>query len=306
MALRNQLVPEQNLPRLLDSPLNPKDSSAIADVAIGIKTAEAGTFLLRHIQTASEDREKLTAYLRHAARYASESEMGKLSAFTRTKFADDIDFQLALFKSAQEGASQRGSALGPGVREWGAALAEQLFVSVDANSLEWRNMPIKGGDTTNPWFLEKRESADGDKASRFISSLSPGGEKLVGILRSKPFTIPARLSFFLAGHDGSPDKPPVKKNLIRLRNAATQEIIARAVPPRNDIPQPISWDLGQHAGEQGYLEIVDGNRGHSYAWLAVGRFNPAVVALPKIIPNHLDNRQPAAAELAGALHLEKL
>src|SRR5207247_608323 len=104
----------------------------------------------------------------------------------------------------------------------------------------------------------------------------------------------------------SPDKPPRKKNLIRLRNAATQEIIARAAPPRNDIAQPVSWDLAKHAGEQGCLEIVDGNGGHSYAWLAAGRFHPAVVALPTIIPNQLDKRQLAAAELAGALHLAKL
>ncbi|MEY2429117.1 MAG: hypothetical protein QOJ40_2002, partial [Verrucomicrobiota bacterium] len=306
LALRDQLLPERNLARLQAQPLSAKNSAAIADVALGIKTAEVGTFLLQYIQNASEDREKLTAYLRHAVRYAPENQMGKLATFTRTKFAADIDFQLALFKSVQEGAAQRGSALDSAVRDWGAALAEQLFVSVDPNSLEWRNVPIKASDNTNPWFLEKRDSADGDKTSQFISSLSPGGEKLTGILRSKPFIIPARLSFFLAGHDGSPDRPPTKKNVIRLRSAANQEVLMRAVPPRNDIAQPIHWDLSKHAGEQGYLEIVDGNAGHSYAWLAVGRFNPAVVPLPKIIPNQLDKRQLAAAELAGTLHLAKL
>ena len=338
MALRDQLLPEENLARLQNPPLNAKDSAAIADVALGIKTAEVGTFLLQYIQEASEGvfplspslprrsrtkagegervgergpltsntHEKITAYLRHAARYAPESQMAKLAAFTRTKFADDIDFQLALFKSVQEGAAQRGSALDPAVREWGAALAEQLFVSVEPNSLEWRNVPMKAVDTTNPWFLEQRESADGDKTSQFISSLSPGGEKLTGILRSKPFAIPASLNFFLAGHDGSPDRPQGRKNLIRLRSASTQEVIAHAAPPRNDIAQPIHWDLSKHAGEQGYMEIVDGNAGHSYAWLAAGRFNPAVVTLPTIIPNQLDKRQLAAAELAGALHLTKL
>jgi putative heme-binding domain-containing protein len=306
MALRNQLLNDQNFARLMESPLTEKDSRAIADVAIGVKTARSGTFLLRHIQKYSEPRDKLTGYLRHAARYAPEFEMGELAAFTRKRFADDIDFQLALFKSIEEGTSQRGAALAPALHDWGAELAERLLVSVNPEALEWRNSPIKGGDTTNPWFLEKRESSDGDKNSRFISSLSPGGEKLTGILRSKFFDIPPKLSFFMAGHDGSPDKPPRKKNLIRLRDASTDKVLAHTAPPRNDIAQPFSWDLGQHAGKQGYLEIVDGNAGHSFAWLAVGRFKPSVVPLPAIIPNQVDKRQLAAAELAGALRLTDL
>src|SRR5256885_14876153 len=69
----------------------------------------------------------------------------------------------------------------------------------------------------NPWFVQKRVSADGDKSSSFLCSLPPGAESLTGVLRSKPFTIPAKLSFFLAGHDGYPDKPPQKKNVVRLR-----------------------------------------------------------------------------------------
>jgi putative heme-binding domain-containing protein len=51
---------------------------------------------------------------------------------------------------------------------------------------------------------------------------------------------------------------------------------------------------------------VDGNNGDSYAWLAVGRFNPSVVSLPAVIPSQVDKRQSAAAELAGSLRLTKL
>ena len=306
MALRDQLRPDGSLSRLQNPALSEADSRAIADAAVGLKSDEAGRFLLGHLQRFGEPRDNLTAYLRHAARYAPESNLSELAGFARSKFADDIDFQLALFRSIQEGTTQRGAALAPAVREWGAELAGRLLVSVDPAGLEWRNSPIKGGDTTNPWFLEKRNSSDGDKTAQFISSLSPGGEKLTGILRSKPFTIPAKLSFFMAGHDGSPDKPPRKKNLIRLREAGTQEVLAHSAPPRNDTARPFSWDLSKYAGKQGYLEIVDGNAGHSFAWLAVGRFDPPVVALPSIIPNQVDKRQLAAAELAGALRLARL
>ncbi len=167
-------------------------------------------------------------------------------------------------------------------------------------------MPDSHGDTTNPWILEKRGSADGDKSSQFISSLSPGGEKLTGTLVSKIFPIPPQFSFFLAGHDGSPDKELLKKNLIRLRDALTQQVITQSAPPRNDVAQRINWDLRRHAGKQGYLEIVDGNNGPSFAWLAAGRFQPAVVALPAFSPNQVEKRQLAGAELAGTLRVTQL
>ncbi|MGI8965270.1 MAG: c-type cytochrome [Limisphaerales bacterium] len=82
--------------------------------------------------------------------------------------------------------------------------------------------------------------------------------------------------------------------------------MAEQFPPRNDIAQAFVWDLTLHAGKKGYLEIVDGNGGQSYAWLAVGRFDPPVVPLPRLIPNQVDKRQQSAAEMAETLHLAKL
>ena len=71
-------------------------------------------------------------------------------------------------------------------------------------------------NATNPWFVQPRNSADGNTdAQWFPCSLPPGGEKLTGILRSRQFAIPERLSFFIAGHDGFPDKPAQKKNVLR-------------------------------------------------------------------------------------------
>jgi putative heme-binding domain-containing protein len=306
MALRNQLLSETNFAQLRERTLSEKDARAIADVSLGVPSAEAGRYLWGHVQRFAEPREKLSLYMRHIVRYISETEIGSVADFVRAKFNDDLDFQLALFKAIQEGAGQRGTAIPTAMSDWGAELAERLLISVDVKTLDWRNSAIKGGDATNPWFLETRSSADGDQNSQFISSLSPGGEKLTGILKSREFSMPDRLSFFLAGHDGSPDKPARKKNVVRLRDAATGKVLMHADPPRNDVAQPVTWNLRAHAGKQGYLEIVDGNAGFSYAWLAVGRFKPEVVPLPKIIPNQVDKRQIAAAQLVTALGLAKL
>jgi putative heme-binding domain, Pirellula/Verrucomicrobium type len=310
MALRNQLVPDENLAKLVlpgrgtSSALDEKDSRAIADVALGVKSAEAGRFLLKHVETYSEPREKLTAYLQHGARYAPGAEVGQLAGFIQKHFADDLDFQLAMFKSVEEGAGQKGNELAPGARDWAAELNERLFAATDDKSLEWRNFGIKGNDSPDPWIVVKRGSVD-DKESMFLCSLMPEGEKNTGVLRSKSFTIPEKLSFFIAGHDGKPGRPRLGKNLIRLVEGQTGEVLVKSGPPQHDIAQGVSWDLMKWAGKQGVLEIVDGDAEDSFAWLAVGRFEPPVVSVPKVSPNQVDKWQQSAAEIAGSLHFEK-
>ena len=130
----------------------------------------------------------------------------------------------------------------------------------------------------NPWAIESHKSADG-QVTLFLSSL-PVNETFTGILRSRPFTIPGKFSFYLAGHDGEPDHPPVKKNFVRLLAATSGEVLAKTTPPRSDVAQRISWDLGAHAGGKGILEIVDGHDDEGFVWLAVGRLDPPAAALP--------------------------
>ena len=306
MALRNQLLVDSTFNAVASSNLSEQDQRAIADVCVGMKTAASGAFLASYLEHANESRPQMEAYLKHIARYAPDSAMDKLAAFTRKRFADDIDFQLTLFKSVEEGVQQRGGALGQSLQEWGMDLAQQLMVSVNAKNLDWRNSSMKGEDATNPWVLQQRESGDGNKNSTFLSSLAPGGEALTGKLRSREFTIPRNLTFWFAGHDGDPARPLGKKNFIRLHDAQTDKVIKSARPPRNDIAQKVTWNLKEAAGKKGYIEIVDGNRGHSYAWLAVGRFSPEVVPMPAVIPNQVDLRQKSAAELAGQLKIANL
>src|SRR5262249_41190918 len=79
------------------------------------------------------------------------------------------------------------------------------------------------------------------------------------------------------------------------------EIFAERFAPRNDRAQPVSWDLSAHAGQQGYLEIVDGDDANAFAWLAVGRFSPKVVDLPNWDPHLAKQNKLAIAEMAKSL-----
>jgi putative heme-binding domain-containing protein len=131
----------------------------------------------------------------------------------------------------------------------------------------------------------------------------PHGEKLTGTLRSPAFTLPAKLSFFLCGHDGSPGNPAAKTNFLRLRDPQTNAVLREAAPPRNDIAKQITWDLADCAGKRGVIEITDGNTGAAYAWLAVARFEPELPELKLAEPPNATRRILTAANLIRALKL---
>ena len=108
-----------------------------------------------------------------------------------------------------------------------------------------------------------------------------GGETLTGVIRSPDFVIPDKLSFFIAGHNGNPTSNALPRNVLRLRSAQGNRVLAETLPPRNDRAQPVTWDLHAVAGQSGYLEGVDGDTNRSFAWLAFGRLDPPVVSVPK-------------------------
>ncbi|MDA1273604.1 MAG: c-type cytochrome [Verrucomicrobia bacterium] len=305
MALRNQLKAEGVPARLAAAGLSERDSRTLAAAALGLPFPEAGTFLLHHVENHDETPAELSVYLKHISRFAPDADRGRLVEFAREHVAGDLDLQLSLLKSIQEGATQRGGSLSREEQDWGATLAESLLNTVDPENLAWNNTPLEGArNPSNPWILQKRRSSDGTENGLFLSSLPPGGEQLTGILRSQAFVIPETLSLFLAGHDGYPEKPAQKRNLIRLVASASGEVLAQSFPPRNDVAQRVHWDLKQHAGTSGAIEIVDADNGDAYAWLAAGRFDPPVVRVPSKNPQEIAQRRTAGAELALALRLK--
>src|SRR5205823_12244569 len=142
-----------------------------------------------------------------------------------------------------------GSDLPPFMRDWGARLAA---VAIAPTPNAWTCLALDGGTPSSiPWAYEPRRSSDG-KRTMFLSSL-PGGEQTTGIIRSPAFSLPPKLSLFVAGHDGYPGTatPPAgSRNVVRLREVASGEVIAEAPVPRNDVAQRVTWELREQAGKQ--------------------------------------------------------
>ncbi|MGV3772635.1 MAG: PVC-type heme-binding CxxCH protein [Verrucomicrobiales bacterium] len=307
MAIRNQLVPAEILQGYSPNTISEAEARTVADVALGIHTSQAGAFLLDYLKKYQSDKETVGSFIRHISRYVDAERIPALAELVKSQYRSDVDQQLSLYKSLQEGAAQRGMALPPAALAWGSDLAEKLLTHAGDQSSNWRNYPAENVPPSgNPWFVQSRDSADGKNGQKFLCSLPPGGEQLTGRLRSPEFVIPKRLSFYLAGHAGFPENHPHNKNFVRLIESGTGVTLAQALPPRNDMAQEVIWNLNHHVGKKGFIELVDGDTGTAYAWLAAGRFEPAVITVPAVSPNENTKRYIAAAELTQSLGLKKL
>ena len=126
------------------------------------------------------------------------------------------------------------------------------------------------------------------------------------MVRSREFVIPPKLSLYVCGHLGYPDRPASPVNMVRLRVVGTDQVVAEALAPRNDNARLVSWDLKAHAGKRGVLEVIDGLDLKAYAWIAVARVDPPVVVVPKLDPEVVARRSIAAAQLAETFGLREL
>lgn len=275
----------------------------LADVAIAVASPGASSFLMRELsQGLKAGGPTAGDVLRHAARNAPETGLGQLVDLARVQHASDPGSQFGLFQSVEQGLQQRGLSLPPPVREWGAGLVGDLLGTSDP-AAGWMNVPLAKAPTTNPWDLQERRFAD--RTTGPVLSSFPGGESLTGTLRSAPFPAPSKFSFWFAGHDGYPDKPAPGFNLARLRDASSGAVLAEAAPPRNDEARQIVWDLSAHAGRSVVFEAVDADPGAAYAWIAIARFEPAVIRLPSVGLRVANERRSAAADLAARLGLRE-
>ena len=282
--------------------LNPTQRSELAKLSLAVPTQQAALYLIQYLKSERVDPRALPEYFKHIVRYLPAEKLPQIIQLARTKLISDLDLQVEIIKAVLQGYQQKGLTFDGALKEWANDLTNNLLAVISRQPLQWVNLPLDEGETSNPWRVQQRASADGDLMSLFFSSL-PAGERSTGRLISQDFTIPAMLEFYVAGHDGFPDKPDQGLNFVQLRHSKDHSVLKRVSAPRNDRAQKVSWDLKESAGKQGYLEIVDSDQGKAFAWLAVGRFQPKVVSVARKSLQKQISRISAAALLVQQFHI---
>lgn len=312
IALRDHLLNEDWFRDLaMQSPLF-MDRLALADLSLAHKTPAAAEYIAANVELLGVAHpEKLAEYLQFAAAYVSADAANNVVATVRSRFASDQSLQLQLLTSMRQGFEQRRQTSPESVRTWALETALNLLSMKSPQDLSALNTKASFGwtyfphpDSPNPancWSITtSRVSSDGVAGVAMFSSFEQG-EQRTGIYRSDSFDAPDALSFFVAGHDGFPDKSLKNANFVRLRDAVTEAILRESSPPRNDVAQKIQWATAEFQGKKVYVEIVDGDMATAYAWLAVGRFSE-----PRLNPSDELLRRLEAASLVGDFSLQEM
>jgi len=276
-----------SLPDAFDD-LSHKDP-ALLDIALSVATSDAADFLLKAGVQGGYDR------VRHIGRYGSEESRKTLISLAKDSKPDFAE-QAVTLQTIAEGLEEGGvTKFRPDMLMWAQEIAPEILKAHQNRKTHdyWVKIPDAG--SPSPWVLQPRKCGDGVEAST-LSSLAigqSGAEQRTGLIRSKDFPAPEKLGFWICGHRGSPGSPAHEKNLVRLVSAPGGEEIFKAYPPRNDVCQPVRWDLSKYAGQSVRLEIVDGDSGSSYAWLGITRIEPALLEV-----DHFEAGNPFAKSLA--------
>lgn len=308
IAIRNQLRPSTAVEQISEVHLNRDELARVVDIALAVPSEAAAWFTFDYIRQHDVEQPVVERCLRHVARYVGDKRLDEVAKYVQAKFPTDVARQAALFQSLFAGLTQRGAKLAPetDLGKWATELAGKLLDSKNKQVARWENHTVPGAASlASPWGVTHRGSTDGDAGALFFDSIV-NGEQLTGVLTSAPFTIPAKFSFWLCGHNGIPGSDPSPVNHVRLRLLDSGEVIARENPPRDDIARQYSWNLNKWAGQQAVFEAVDADTHDSYAWLGVGRFEPAVVANPVENFAFVDTTLITAVQVANQLQLAQL
>lgn len=264
----------------------------LALIALAVPTDESAAWLL-----GVEGAEKLpadfeTARRRHLARHGDETTVAALiaeEAAARAGQSPEVA-AVAILEIAEALEERQGVIREPVLL---ALLGETATSMLDARE-ESVAPAWEVGEGTDGWELQTREGPDGREIT-VLSSLvrgAKGAEKYTGILRSRVFTMPERLTFVICGHRGKPGETEHDRNFVRLVDGRDGTELGRAYAPRQDQAVGVEWRLPGIVGRQVRLEVVDGDSGASYAWIAVGLIEGVTLPLDSFSRN---------AEIAGIL-----
>lgn len=306
IALRNHIRAATDAEQFSKLPLSKEELASVAEISLAVSNDVAARFLFDYLRSHELPQPMVEKSLMHVAKNISPQRLDDLANYITQRFPNDSARQIYLFQSIFGGLSQRGVKLSAdsAMGRWATVLTTKLLDPQEARAARWENKPLPGAPTASPWGIRPRRSADGVADALFFDSIV-NGEQLTGTLCSAPFVLPETLSFWLCGHNGEPGTDGSPVNHVRLRLVDSGDVIAKEIPPRNDTAVQVKWDLKKWAGKRALFEAVDANTKPAYAWLGIGRFEPAVVVNPTPDFSFSDVALATAIQVADQLRLEQ-
>lgn len=130
---------------------------------------------------------------------------------------------------------------------------------------------LPGATTGTAFGTAPRSTAHGSMTgwgdSKWADSFT-GGESATGTFTTVNYTLKgSSFSFKAAGYDGASGTN--NQNYYYLKRTSDNAVLFSAKPPQSDAFTTIAWNTSAYVNTQVYFQVVDGNGGSSYAWLAV-------------------------------------
>jgi putative heme-binding domain-containing protein len=239
MALRDNLRPASAWDHLPVAPWTEPDARAVADVAVGVPSAEAAAYLLAHLRRLPEEGARLAHYVHHVARYGSPKAEKALLVLARGLRPDDLGQQAALCRAVEQGTQERGAPLGEAARAWAAELTGKLLASPKAEEVK-RGIELAGSYKLTGLqprvvkLLEDRAAAEEVRSAALWSVAGLGGPERDAVIgrvltdASAPFKLRELAAYLLAGTN----QPAALARLVEAlpsAPAALQTVIAEAM-----------------------------------------------------------------------------
>ncbi|MFO0967698.1 MAG: PVC-type heme-binding CxxCH protein [Gemmataceae bacterium] len=136
LALREQLVTRPGLKGLDTSTWSEKDFRAIADVCLGVHSADAAAFLRDYLTRFKENPERVLGYVHHVVRYGADDGGRWALDLARSRHAGNISYQARMLNTVKKARQERGAGLGKEELAWAEELVSNVLKSDRSANLD--------------------------------------------------------------------------------------------------------------------------------------------------------------------------